>query len=250
VQDALRKLFPTDKALVVHDLGASDGRLSMSWAKRIFKHFPTAHITASDNVLFLVEAIWNFKEVYILEPDGTPIQYTNAPFVVPLHARESIVYIINALVRLWAKRHLQAARACASAVRWNPLPDYRVVNIGQWSLRQIPLVHPKVLSFSHKNRFTIAQVDGFRPLPWKCDVIRAMNLYQPYAMSIRQIEQGVYVALDALYEGGVFIVGRTMEDSAQRNDVTVFQKIRGVAHVIDRLGRGFEFEDIVKRVRL
>ena len=244
VQTVLERIFPADRSLVIHDLAASDGLLSMLWAKRIFEHFPGARMTASDVFLYFTEAVWNSRETYILEPDGTPIQYTRAPFVVPLHAREHPAYLVNALVRSWARRRVRQLQSCASSVRWDGVPDHRVVSAGKWSLRQIPLVHPRALSFAQNGRFTIAEVDAFSALPWKCDVIRAMNVYQPYALSSEQIRQGVYVSLDALRDGGIFIAGRTLEKAAQRNDVTVFQKTHGRSHVLERLGKGFEFEGL------
>src|ERR1039458_358747 len=244
VQTVLERVFPVDRSLVIHDLAASDGLLSMLWAERILGRFPGAQMTASDIMLYLIEAVWKSRETYILEPDGTPIQYTRAPFVVPLQSREHRAYLANALVRTWALRRTREVQSCASSVCWDGVPDYRVVNIGPWSFRQISLVHPTVLSFAENGRFTIAQIDGFSPLPWKRDVIRAMNVYQPYALTLERIRRGMYVALDALHDGGIFVAGRTVEKAAQRNDVTVFQKTRGRAHVVERLGKGFELEGI------
>jgi len=244
VQTVLKRIFPVDRPLIIHDLAASDCLLSMLWAKRIFEYFPAARMTASDVVLYFTEAVWKSGEAYILEPDGTPVQYTRAPFVVPLHVREHAAYIVNTLVRTWARRHTREVQSCASSVHWDGVPDYRVVNIGPWSLRQIPLVHPTALSFAQNGRFRVAHIDAFSELPLKCDVIRAMNLYQPYALPIEQIRRGIHVALDALRDGGVFVAGRTLEKAAQRNDVTVFQKTRGRADVVERLGKGFEFEGL------
>jgi hypothetical protein len=184
-----------------------------------------------------------------MEPDGTPIQYTCAPLVLPLQTREYFGYVVNALARAWARRRMREVRSCASAVHWHGVPDDQVVIIGQWSLRQIPLVHPTVISFAQSSRFHIAQIDGLSPLRQQWDVIRAMNLYQPYVLGSERIRRGIQAALNALSEGGIFIAGRTLEKDAQRNDVTVFQKRQGQAQVMERLGKGFEFEALATAYR-
>jgi hypothetical protein len=249
VETVLGRVFSRDQSIVMHDMAASDCMLSMHWAMQTFARFPGARMTASDVFLYLVEAVSRSGETYILEPDGTPIQYTRAPFVIPLQSREHSAYIANAVMRSWARRHTRAVQSHAASVEWATLPDYRVVKIGCWSFQQIPLVHPAALSFAENGRFRIAYIDALCAQPWKCDVIRAMNLYQPHRLRFEEIQRGIRAALYALNDGGIFIAGRTIENGTQRNDATVFQKSGGSVRVMERLGNGFEFEDLATQYR-
>jgi len=244
VERVLERVFPHDRCVVMHDMAASDCMLSMHWAMKTFARFPGARMTASDIFLYLVEAVSRSGETYILEPDGTPLQYTRAPFVIPLQSREHRAYLANAFMRTWARRHIPEVQSRAVSLEWESVPDYRVVEIGSWSFRQIPLVHPAALSFAENGRFRIAYIDALCAQPWKCDVIRAMNLYQPHRLAFEEIQRGIRAALYALNNGGLFIAGKTIEDGTKRNDATIFQKTGGLVRIIERLGKGFEFQDL------
>jgi len=245
-QCVLQRTFSADQCLDIHDMGASDAFLSMQWAERVFAAFPLARMTASDISLYFTEAVWvSSGETYILEPDGTPIQYTKAPFVVWLPRREHPAYLLNALVRRWAGWRLRKLRLCSEPVSWRGVPDSTVINRGGWRFRQIPLVHPAVLSFAYNDRFRVVEANAFCPLPSQCDVIRAMNLYQTGVFTAARVQQGIRAALDSIVEGGIFIAGKTMEIERARNDVSIFQKTQGRIRVVERLGKGFELEQLV-----
>jgi hypothetical protein len=250
-QEVLLHTFRADRALNVHDLGASDGLLSMQWAQRLFAAFPRARMTASDTILYFTEAaLVSSGATYILEPNGTPIQYTKAPFVVWLPRREHPLYLLNTLMRAWARWQLKRQGLCDEPVSWQGVPDGAVINRGGWRFRQIPLVHPDVLAFACIGRFQIVEADAFCSLPSQCDVIRSMNLFQPAVFSDAKIRKGIRAAIESIVEGGVFVVGRTMESDGCRNDVSIFQKSRGRVRVVERLGKGFEFEQLALEISL
>jgi hypothetical protein len=245
-QRVLQRTFPADRCLDIHDMGASDALLSMLWAKRVFAAFPRARMTASDIILYFTEAFWvSSGETYILQPDGTPIQYTKAPFVVWLPRREHPAYVLNALVRTWARRRLRKLGLCSEPVSWRGVPDNTVINRGGWRFRQIPLIHPAVLSFGCNYRFRVVEANAFCPLPSKCDAIRAMNLFQTNVSTAARLRQGIWAVLESIVEDGIFIAGKTMEIERARNDVSIFQKTQGRIRVVERLGKGFELEQLV-----
>jgi hypothetical protein len=217
----------------------------MRWAKRIFASFPNARVIASDIMQYFTEAVWRGGESYILEPNGTPIQYTKVPFVVSVAAREPAALPLNALVRTLSRRRLDNLRLAIARVSWEGVPDYQVLRQGDWTFRQIPLVHPSVLEEPPDERFSIRQLDAFSPSPVRCDVIRAMNLYQAHAIPIQQIRRGIAAALDSANEGGLFIAGKTAHGKDQRNHVTIFRITHGLPRVIYTLGHGFEFDYLV-----
>ena len=241
-QRVLERTYSADRPLELHDLAGSDGLLSLHWADRVYAAFPRARMTASDVTLYFTEAVARSGETYILEPSGRPIQYTRPPFVVSVDVHEPVAYPLNVLARAWARRRLGDLRLCSADLRWNGVPDDQVISRGGWNFRQIPLVHPEVLSLARSGRFRVLQVDAFSLPPSKYDVIRAMNLYQPTVFAPEKIHQGVRSGLDSLNDGGIFIAGRTLELEGQRNDVSIFQKAGGRVQVLNRLGKGFEFE--------
>jgi hypothetical protein len=242
-QRVLQRTFSADQCFDIHDIGASDGVLSMQWAERVFAAFPLARMTASDISLYFTEAVWvRSGETYILEPDGTPIQYAKAPFVVSLPRREHPAYLLNALVRGWASWRLRKLRLCNESVSWRGVPDSTVITSRGWRFRQIPLVHPAVLSFACNGRFRVVEANAFYPLPSQCHVIRAMNLYQTAIFTSAKILQGIRAALDSIVDGGIFIAGKTIEMEGARNDVSIFQKSQGRVRVVEKLGKGFELE--------
>jgi hypothetical protein len=244
-QRVLERTYSADQTLDLHDLAASDGLLSIQWADRVYAAFPRARMTASDVTLYFTEAVSRSGEIYILEPSGTPIQYTRPPFVVSMDAPESAAYPLNVLARAWGRRRLKDLRMCSAEVRWNGVPDEQVIRRGGWTFRQIPLVHPTALSHARNGRFRIMHADAFRQSPSKYDVIRVMNLYQPTVFPPGKIHEGLRAALDSLTDGGILIAGRTIEREAQRNDASLFQKLGGRMRVLERLGKGFEFEHLV-----
>lgn len=243
-QVVLQRVFSADRRLEIHDVGASDGLLSMQWAERLSEAFPRVRMTASDVILYFTEAVWKSGEIYILEPTGRPIQYTRPPFVVSVDLHESAVYPLNIIARAWGRRRLGDLRRRNPAACWSGVPDQRVITRGGWTMRQIPLVHPAVLSFGRNGRFRLMQANAFDPSPLKYDVVRVMNLYQPAVFATDKIRQGLRLALDSISDGGIFIAGRTIETEGRRNDVTIFQKTNNRVQVLERLGKGFEFEHV------
>ncbi len=73
----------------MEDWAASDCLTSAEWAAELFPLFPHLDFVASDLLLFLWEAKkQRGEERFILEPDGTPLQYVRPPFVVRLSQPE------------------------------------------------------------------------------------------------------------------------------------------------------------------
>jgi hypothetical protein len=250
-QGVLQHLFHQDQSLEIYDLGASDALLSMQWANRVFDAFPRARMTASDIILHFTEATWAASgETYILEPDGTPIQYIKPPFVVSLARSEHPMYVLNALVRRLALWRLKKRDLCSEPVLWRGVPDSSVINRGGWVFRQIPLVHPAALSFASKERFRVVEADAFCALPSLADAIRAMNLYQTRVFTVARLRQGIRAVFDSVVEGGIFIAGKSVEGDRPHNNVSIFQKVDGRFRILERLGKGFELEQLVLETSL
>jgi hypothetical protein len=242
-----RSVFVGRQNIEVHDWAASAALPSVEWAMRIFTDFPDAVVIASDYFLFLIEAQNSAGEIYILEPDGTPIQYVRPPFVVPLSNKERSIFVFNRLAIAWAQRAADELKKLAVQIEWNGASDLRTYTRGNWVFRQVNLIHPEARRLAAENQhFRIVQHDAFRRLSQPCDVLRIMNFYNPRIWGLEKVASGVREALNSIAEGGLLILGRTVEDKRpSRNDVSIFRKCRTGAKLIERLGAGFEMEDAV-----
>jgi len=242
----MRSIFARHLEIQVHDWAASGGLVSVEWANDIFTDFPQALFVASDYYLFLIEAT-SRGETYILEPDGTAIQYINPPFVVPLAARERSVFILNRLAIAWARRTVPEVKKLALQVKWDSFRDLRTYVLDKWAFRQLNLVHPQARMLEAEGRrFRVVQHDAFCPLRQPCHVLRVMNFYNPRVWGHEKVKSGLKAALDSVVDGGLLIIGRTIEDErTPRNDASILRKSGNSVKVIERLGSGFEMEDTI-----
>ena len=244
VAETLQNVFPKDIPLRIHDWAASDAFLSMRWAEKTLAAYPRATFTASDLILYLIEAKGNRpEEIFVLEPDGTPLQYIRPPFVVSLQGRERSIYPMNVLVSAWGRRRAQTLNPYAAGLSWTSFTDLAPIRRGPWTFRLIPLLHPSAIQFAQNGRFHILQWDALARWPEPVQVIRCLNLYHPQIFGPERIRQSVTAALESLSEGGLFVAGRTLEKEGRRNDVSIFRKAGGRAAVLARTGKGFQFED-------
>src|SRR5262245_1065268 len=165
VTPLLQEIFAREQALDLQDWGASDGVTSLEWAEVVLCYFPHACVTASDTIFYLLHATNGSRESYVLEPSGTPLQYVNPPFVLNLPVPDRPIYLLNRLLRLWAKRKSYALRELLSGIRWPALPDARAVSRSGWQFRPILMLHPRVVAYmAGHNALRVTYHDAFTPL--------------------------------------------------------------------------------------
>ena len=250
VQAILERLFPPERPIDVQDWGVSDGLVAAEWSSLLFSTYPSAKFTASDLILCFTEATRESGEIYVVEPDGTPIQYINPPFVVSLYHREHPIYPLNVAARAWGARAIRSLKSAAGGIRWEKVPDETTWTKPPWTFRQIPLIHPRALSFAREQpNFRITRHDAFTASPAKCDILRVMNLYNPRVFSGEKLFQGLQAAFDSIEEGGLFIVGLTTDGAEARSDASIFQKIGGRFSVIGESAKGSELRDMALKIR-
>jgi len=240
----MQTVFAPNQKLRVHDWAASAGLLSVEWASHIWADFPSAVLIASDYFLFLLEAQNSAGETFILEPDGTAIQYINPPFVVSLVGKERSLFLLNRLAIAWARRSVEDLKEAAVQVEWDGIPDPRTHLRGKWRFRQINLIHPEARRLAQENQyFQMIRHDAFCKLAQPCEVLRVMNLYNPRIWGNEKATSGVKAAVDSVVDGGLLILGRTVEDKpAPKNNASIFRKRGDRVNLIERLNAGFEME--------
>lgn len=242
----LNRKYPSDYALSVHDVGTSDGFALSEWALPILRNWGASTVVGSDYRLHLIEARRSDSEAVIFEPDGTPIQYVRPPFVVALAYPEKPIYVLNRVMSWWGRKKAGLISDVARGVSWPSMFDTSVQRNSGWTFESICLLHPRVISLMRSSpRFRIVEHDALTQLSEPCDVLRALNVFNRGVLTESKIQNAIRSAFQSLKDGGMFIVGRTIEGGQSRNEVSVFVKGVGRFSVLARIGRGSELEPIV-----
>jgi hypothetical protein len=245
----LKAHFPADKKIRVEDWGAADCLTTSEFAGNLWRDFPQAEIVATDLHFHLIEARHDWLGTIVFEEDGQPLQGVRPPFVISLSAKASPVYVVNRM--LFAAFHGLAKRAWTSAAsaQWKDVVDNRVFDIGSWHVQRIPLIHPEVLELAANNsRFRFRRHSVFETAPEPVDLIRTMNLLNRSYFSEAQLNRGIVAIHRSLHEGGIWIVGRTREQSSRReHHASMWQKRGGAFHLIERIREGSEIDDLIAR---
>ncbi len=231
----------------VHDWAASDCSVSAEWAASLWHLFPAARFVASDILFHLIEVSKNEgQEAYILEPDGAAIQYIRPPFVLSLQEQIPWYYPVNSWLASKAKHRLDEIRKILNRCQW-PGDENAVLHFPPWTLQQVSLIHPRARFMrASDSRFEIRQHSVFAPLPAPSNAIRTMNIFNRGYFNESKLLQGIHAVFDSLSDGGIWIVGRTTEETRpSKNRASIFQK-RGPSFFLrSRLNGGAEIEDLI-----
>jgi hypothetical protein len=111
-----------------------------------------------------------------------------------------------------------------------------------YQVNKICCVHPKARLLKKKNpRFQMRTRSVFDHTPG-VDVLRTMNIFNKAYFSAEQLGDGVNSAFHSLKPGGIWIVGRTLEEDFS-NHVTFLRRHQGNWEVLERIGKGSEMEE-------
>lgn len=232
----LKRLFPTEAAIRVEDRAVSHGLTSCEWAKRLLPVFPAAEIEASDLLLQLLEVSVDGGETFITESDGTPLQYIRAPFVVSLHHPESWRNPLRRWVAARARKRFDALELPAAWVEQSQGAGYRI--------RPISYIHPEAAALARSDpRFQFRCRSVFERTPAPGHVLRTMNIFNRAYFSTERLEEGYRAIFDSLQPGGIWVVGRTLEEDLT-NRATFFRRGEVGWEVLDRIGGGWEMEEM------
>jgi hypothetical protein len=244
----LAKLFSPGASFRVQDRAVSHGLTSKEFAGRIFEHFPNAEFEASDLLLGLVELAVD-GEVYIAERSGTPLQYIKSPFVVPLYHQDARRYPWNRWVARRARSRFDKLNLPAGWSVTQSTEPQRITSQDGLDLRvrYIPYIHPEALALTRKNpNFRFCERSVFDVTPGACQVLRTMNILNRDYFSEQQLTEGVNAAFQSLQPGGLWIVGRTLEEKFT-NHATFFRRNEQGFEVLERIGSGSEMEPLALR---
>jgi hypothetical protein len=234
VSALLGERYGAQEELRVEDRAASNGLTSYEWALKLHEQFPRVKVTSSDILQNFYELDAGGGEVYVVEPNGTPLQYIKPPFVVPLGHLASWKYPLIRIVGYWARRKFAGLRLG---------PDWK--NGGSvYPVRRLECVHPEGLRFGRRTGALAFEVRSvFEASDQPCHVVRTMNILNRAYFDEGRLKEGIEAAHQSLVEGGLWVVGRTMEDDFS-NHVSILEKQGAGWKLLQRIGKGSEVEGL------
>jgi hypothetical protein len=231
----LGKFHPPDANIAVQDRAVSTGITSWEWAERVFRTYPAALFEASDLLVMFIEVSLPTGEIFIVEPNGRPLQYIKPPFVVSLQHPERRRYPVNRWIAARARRRFDQL-GFEQAWMTSAPPGVRV--------RTIPYVHPYVLQFGRQHpQFQFRERSVFDRTPAACDALRTMNILNRSYFSEEQLRDGVRAVFESLRPGGIWIVGRTLEEDFS-NHAAFLRRTENGWELLERIGQGSEIEEL------
>lgn len=230
------QFFTPESLIRVEDRAVSHGLTSCEWAKRLLPVFPGAQIEASDLVLELVELSHESGDTFITERDGTPLQYIRPPFVVSVLHAESWRNPVRRLIAAEGRRRFSRLGLPRGWTEQSQGSSYRV--------RFIPYVHPEAAALARvDSRFRFSRRSVFDRTHIPCHVMRTMNIFNRSYFSAERLGEGYRVIFDSLEVGGIWIVGRTLEEDFS-NHATFFRRGERGWEILERVGGGWEMEEM------
>ena len=221
---------------------------SAEWALSLWSCFANARVTASDLTLFLLEAALPSGERFIFEASGELLQYVRPPFVVRLNPPEHPLIVINRILAWHARRKFDALICCANwkiSEQWLRAEGSDTLDLAPFEIAKIPVVHPQALQL-RSDRFAIIRHSAFDTLERPCDVIRTMNIFNLKYFSEARLVEGSEAVRRSLAPGGIWIVGRTVNEDPPEHNATIFQKEGDRFRVLERYGKGSETEPLIR----
>lgn len=236
----MRQEYRSDNELIVQDRAASNCLTSMEWAEQILPVFPRTYFEASDTLLYLFRISLPGGRTYFLEPGGQPLQYVKSPFVVCLYPREPYRYPLNQFVAALARRSFRRLSIPENLLDSGENKNCRIDTIS--------CVHPEARSFVRRDpRFAVRERSVFQQTPG-LDVLRTMNILNLAYFPKEQLVDGIEAASESLKLGGLWIVGRNLQES-QTSNVTFFRRTEKKWEILERIGKGSEIEELVMHER-
>jgi hypothetical protein len=196
---AISANFQPDHRILVHDIGASDGRTSCGLYKRLNPIFRGLDFLASDYAPYLYRLRRKNSDSRLLVDELNHIlQIITPPFVFTVVRPESkVLYPLNHLIRLFAT--LFYAR-----------PLLRAREAGQQEIERtrIELLCQECrLLSAGKTNFHFEQYDVMSGPKGRFDVIRAMNVLNTGYFTEERLRLALTNIALSLNEGGLFVTG-------------------------------------------
>ncbi len=234
VLEMLKARYSPDVELLAEDRGASNGLTSYEWARLLREHYPKAHVLSSDILHYFYELDLGEEGTFVVEPNGNPLQYIRPPYVVGLGHPPSWKHPLGRLVAWRARRRFHSLGL--KGEWWKGQMPYRV--------SELSCLHPEGVRFAASTgALSFAVKSVFETAAAPCAVVRTMNILNRSYFDEPTLRKGIAAAHGSLTEGGLWVVGRTMEDDFT-NHVSIFERRGAGWQLVQRMGRGSEIEQL------
>lgn len=248
VNELLRSEFDSQTPLEVQDWAASACLTSSEWAQSLFPSFSRLKFVASDLLLFLVELQDRAYGTFVFEPGGAPLQFIKPPFVIRLTPPERWIFPLNRWLGDKAWRRWRELNPLPDSVHaWIASDTQNPLDIDGLRLNKLSLIHPRAVELARTDsRFTTRRQSVFEPLSSPVHVIRTMNIFNMAYFSEGELLKGAHAVIDSLVPGGIWVLGRTVQENPPVHEVTIFRKkARPRLELVKRIGPGSEIESLV-----
>lgn len=240
------------EALDAQDWAASDCSTSAAWHARLTADYPNAALTATDIAFHLLEMTVGSSS-FILDADLNPLQYVSPPFVILLRPFESRLLTVNWLLACRARAKFERLRRthrldCGTV----SFPDGAdTVHVGPLVLRKIPLLHPHAVTRLRETAsFRVQCRSIFEASAQPVNVIRTMNILNRGYFDDSALTRAIRSVWDSLQPGGLWIVGRTVQEQPAVHHTSVLVKEPNGFRLLERYGEKSEIEDLALAVQI
>jgi hypothetical protein len=257
LQPILERRLAGPADLQAEDWAASACVTSLEWHQRLASGFPRFRLTASDLNLYLVALEVPGSGTYVLETGGGLLQYIRPPFVIRMEPPEPRLLAVNRMLGQRARRRLERIwRELGVSPALDPdlltLPEgANEKPLGATRLVKLPLIHPEALALATASpeSFAIRSHSVFTAVPAPVDVVRTMNILNRVYFEEARLLEGARSVWRSLRTGGIWIVGRTLQEDPPENQASVFERTSEGFRLVERFGGPSEIEDLAIALR-
>ena len=246
----LERRFGHERPIAIHDMAASNGITSLELFMRLAQRANVAvHCSDLHDAIYLVFPNGSRWKT-IFDPDGRPLQYVGCGLVLSGYRPESLRYPVNRAVQIWADRCvLQRAANLLKAANFRH--DQDAVQLSDGTVRRIKLVHPECVRLARSEpRFTVGRDDLFSPKPGQFNIIRIMNALTAHHFEVERVLEGIFRCAANLVEGGMFIVGRSVDQENGCLRATAFVRRQSSLIPCRDFSEGYELKHLVRDIKL
>ena len=121
----------------------------------------------------------------------------------------------------------------------------------QSNVRDVLLLHPEcVRALADHPNFAFRRHDLFSPLAGRYHILRAMNIFNSGYFKPEQIVAGVRACVCGLEEGGIVLIGRSIEEEDGRTRATAFQRTGNLLTVVWDFNDGAENKSLIENLEI
>ena len=239
-----------NEKISIHDLAVSNGITSIEFFDDLRATGINIDFLSSDYFTHIyIIRLKGQKWQTVLDSNFNLLQYFGYGFV--LSEPESKFDVINRLLLRILNKHLLLKAQNLIRQVLTDTDEYQHVEIktSQGDIIRVPLVHPNCINKidTHEN-FLFKRHDLFSETKEKFDVIRAMNILNIGYFPEEMLKQAARSIFQSFREKGVFIVGRSHDESDGITRCSIFEKTGNQFVVIEDINGGSEIRELLLRM--